>query len=293
MRYGLNLNNIHNQLKMRMIEQIDTDETLLIKPLDITWVDSHCHLNLINLSSYEQDARKLIQSAKAQQVKHMICVGVDVHTTPSVLEFAEKFDCVYASVGIHPSDVSDAEFHQAWFQKNTSHKKVVAIGETGLDYHYPNIDKEIQQTFFKKQIEWAKTVKKPLIIHSRDAKEDTLNILKETEAGKIGGVLHCFTGDIDMAEKAIEMGFYIGVSGIVTFKTAHSLQTVVKQLPLERLLLETDSPWLTPTPYRGKPNTPAYIPLIGKAVAMLKNLTIDTVAKQTTDNFFNLFDCHH
>jgi TatD DNase family protein len=254
------------------------------------WVDSHCHLNLINLSSYQGDSKNLIQDAQDKQVEYIMCVGVDIKTTPAVLNFAQQFDCVYASVGIHPSDVHEIEFDENWFKENTSHKKVIAIGETGLDYHYPDIDKKIQQTFFQQQIEWAKTLKKPLIIHSRDAADDTLRILKETHASEVGGVLHCFTGDLAMAEKAIEMGFYIGISGIVTFKKANMLQDVVKALPLERLLLETDAPWLAPAPFRGKPNTPEYIPIIGEAVAALKNISIETVAAQTTDNFLTLFN---
>jgi len=256
----------------------------------LQWVDSHCHLNLINLSLYQNDSTNLIQTAKDRQVKHIMCVGVDIKTTPAVLDFSQKFEYVYASVGIHPSDVHEMEWDETWIKKNTSHKKVVAIGETGLDYHYPNIDKEVQQVFFRKQIEWAKKLKKPLIIHSRDAADDTLRILKETNASDVAGVLHCFTGDLAMAEKAIELGFYIGISGIVTFKKAKILQAVVKALPLERLLLETDAPWLAPTPYRGKPNTPEYIPIIGEAVAALKNISIETVAAQTTDNFLTLFN---
>lgn len=253
------------------------------------WVDSHCHLNLINLSPYGGDSKKLIQSAKDKQVEYIMCVGVDMKTTPAVLSFAQTFEHVYASVGIHPSDVREIEFDEIWFKKNASHKKVLAIGETGLDYHYPNVDKKIQQAFFKKQIQWAKALKKPLIIHSRDAADDTLQILKQTNASAVGGVLHCFTNHLTMAKKAIEMGFYIGISGIVTFKKAEALKTLVKKLPLERLLIETDAPWLAPAPYRGKPNTPEYIPFIGEAIARLKNISIETVARQTTDNFLKLF----
>jgi TatD DNase family protein len=253
------------------------------------WVDSHCHLNLIDLDLYNNDPKNLIQSARAKQVKYIMCVGVDIKTTPSVLSFADNFECVYASVGIHPSDVNECVFDVQWFSTHANQKNVIAIGETGLDYHYPNVSKKTQQVFFRKQIEWAIKLKKPLIIHSRDSADDTMRILRTTHASDVGGVLHCFTGDLSMAEEAIDMGFYIGISGIVTFKNAKVLQDVVKKTPLEHLLLETDAPWLAPTPYRGKPNTPEYIPFIGEAVANLKNISIEAVAKQTTDNFLKLF----
>jgi TatD DNase family protein len=257
--------------------------------MSITWVDSHCHLNLIDLSTYQNDMHSLIQTIHDHQIKHMLCVGVDIKTMPAVLNLSETFESVFASVGIHPSEVTCETFDSALFQQWMRHKKVVAIGETGLDYHYPNSDKAQQQHFFKSHIEWAKKLNKPLVVHSRDAFDDTLRILKDTQASSVQGVFHCFTGDWDVAKKAIDMGFYIGISGIVTFKNATHLHEVVRKLPLEKLLLETDAPWLAPHPYRGKQNTPAYIPFIGEKVAVLKGLPVEKIAEQTTENFLQLF----
>ena len=255
----------------------------------MTWVDSHCHLNLIDLSLYNNDIKHLVERVYQAQVEHILCVGIDLKTMPSILALSEQFEFVYASIGIHPSDVGHEALDESLFLKYASFKRVIAVGETGLDYYHSIDNVKPQQLFFKKQIALAKRLKKPLVIHSRESFDDTLSILKETNAGDVGGVLHCFTGDYSTAKKAIDMGFHIGVSGIVTFKNASILHEVVKKLPLKHMLLETDSPWLAPAPYRGTPNTPEDIPYIGRRVAELKNLSIDEVAFTTSHNFFNLF----
>ncbi|OGT93381.1 MAG: hypothetical protein A2298_05495 [Gammaproteobacteria bacterium RIFOXYB2_FULL_38_6] len=253
------------------------------------WTDSHCHLNLIDLSPYEGDVTRLVQRAADQGVMHLLCAGVDLKTTPNVMGLARCFENVYASVGIHPNDVHCDPFNETQLMGFAKDEKVVGIGETGLDYHYDDVELELQKDVFKKHIELAKKIKKPLVIHSRDAKEDTIKILKENNAQEVRGVMHCFAGDHEMANQAIEMDFYIGVSGIVTFSNAKTLQEVVSRLPLERILVETDAPWLSPVPYRGKPNTPEYIPLIGEKIAEIKGISMEEVAEQTTENFFQLF----
>jgi TatD DNase family protein len=259
--------------------------------MSVTWVDSHCHLNLIDLAMYGDDMHQLIHATLNQRVKYMLCPSVDLDTMPAVLALSEEFDSVYAAVGIHPSEVH-TPLDKEQFERYAGDKKIIAVGETGLDYYHSKDQIQTQQRFFKEQIDFAKAFHKPLIIHSRDAFEDTVRILKETNAGSVGGVLHCFTGDLATAKQFIDMGFCIGISGVVTFNNARSLHQIVKALPLESLLIETDAPWLAPHPYRGKMNTPVYIPLIGDKVAALKNISTEEVAVQTTRNFFKLFFRH-
>jgi len=209
-----------------------------------------------------------------------------------VHEIATKYANIYASVGIHPDEnsIDNPSFDELvlWAKKD----KIIAIGETGLDYFHEG-DPEEQRERFRMHIEVAKTVNKPLIIHTRDAREDTIRILQEAQAEKVGGVMHCFTEDLTMAEKAMALGFYISFSGIVTFKNAIQLQEVAKNIPLDRILIETDAPYLTPHPYRGKPNDPSYLRFVAEKIAALRGISFETVAEQTTKNFFQLFkDCH-
>jgi TatD DNase family protein len=257
------------------------------------FIDTHCHLNMLDLSPYQGDMAALISQAKAVGVSHILCVGVDLEHAPEVISIAERFPQVYASVGVHPSEKTSPSYQE--LMALAKHPKVIALGETGLDYHYPDTDKEQQKQGFRLHIQIAKELKKPLIIHSRDAREDTIQILKEENAQEIGGILHCFTESWEMAQQALDLNFYISFSGIITFKNAVEVALVAQKTPLEKILIETDAPYLTPVPHRGKkPNEPQYVPLVAAKIAELKNLPIQTVSKQTTENFFSLFkSCQH
>lgn len=252
------------------------------------FVDSHCHLNMLDLAAYQGDLGALIEQAKQVGVVHILCVGVDLEHAQEVLDIAERYPNVSASVGVHPSE--KGEVSKEDLMAFAKHPKVVALGETGLDYHYNNSGLDDQRQRFRLHIELAKELKKPLIIHSRDAREDTLRILQEENAREIGGVMHCFTESWEMAEQALALNFYISFSGIVTFKNASEVAAVVQKTPLQRILIETDAPYLTPVPHRGKKsNEPQYVCWVAEKIAALKGLTIKEVAEQTTQNFFNLF----
>lgn len=232
----------------------------------------------------------LIANAKAQGVDYFLNVAVDLEHFPTVLSIAEQFDNVFASAGIHPNTSP----HQLTCEVHTlttlaNHPKVIAIGETGLDYYRSHGDLTWQQERFRTHIQAAKQIGKPLIIHSRDAAKDTLQILQEEEATEVGGVMHCFVDDWETARQAMELGFYISFSGIVTFKTATALQEVAKKVPLDRMLVETDSPYLAPVPHRGQTNQPAYVRHVAEFIAKLRHESLDTLAQVTTANFFRLF----
>ncbi|MBS0350698.1 MAG: TatD family hydrolase [Proteobacteria bacterium] len=257
----------------------------------LEFVDSHCHLNLLDLSAYQGNLGEVIEQAKRVGVKHILCVGIDLAHAQEVLDIAERFQDVSASVGVHPSEKITID--RADFIALAKHPKVVALGETGLDYHYPDLNKEQQQAHFRLHIEVAKQLQKPLIIHTRDAQVDTIRIMQEENAQSVGGVMHCFTENWEMAEQAIALNFYISFSGIVTFKNAVELAEVAQKAPLDKILIETDAPYLTPVPHRGKkPNEPQYVALVAAKIAELKNISIQEVGKQTTANFFNLFKLH-
>ena len=256
----------------------------------MNFVDSHCHLNMLDLAPYQGDLGALIEQAKRAGVKHILCVGIDLEHAQEVLDIAERFADVSASVGVHPSE--KIMLTRANLLEFAQHPKVIAIGETGLDYHYNETGLEEQRERFRLHIAVSKELKKPLIIHSRDAREDTIRILQEENAQEIGGVMHCFTESWEMAEQALALNFYISFSGIVTFKNAIEVAEVAKKVPLKRILIETDAPYLTPVPHRGKkPNEPQYVCLVAARIAELRGLSIQQVAEQTTDNFFNLFKC--
>ena len=255
-------------------------------------VDSHCHLDRVNLDKYNGDFDAMLLNAKQAGVSHMLCVSVDMETFPKVHAIALKYPHIFASVGIHPDENSPTNPTFDELVALAKKDKIVAIGETGLDYFHKG-DPEEQRERFRMHIEVAKTVNKPLIIHTRDAREDTIRIMREAHAEKVGGVMHCFTEDLDMAEKAIALGFYISFSGIVTFKNAKDLQNLAQQIPLDKMLIETDSPYLTPDPYRGKPNEPAFVSIVADKIAKLRGISYEEVASQTTKNFFQLFQgCH-
>ncbi len=232
-----------------------------------------------------------MQSAK---VSHALCVSVDLPDFPNVLKLAQDHPHLYASVGVHP-DYEDTPEPSLEFLVDTAlkHPKIVAIGETGLDYYrmgersYESM--EWQRDRFRTHIRASIASKKPLIIHTRSASEDTIKILKEEGAQRIGGVMHCFTESYEVAKAAMEMGFYISFSGIVTFKSAKDLQETCRQVPLERMLIETDSPYLAPIPYRGKTNEPAWVSKVGEFIADLKGVPIEELANQTSNNFYECF----
>ena len=250
-------------------------------------VDSHCHLNMLDLTADDGDLNRVLNRARDKGVKHFLNVSVTLEDFPNVLSIAEQFSDVSASVGLHPNDEGEVDVEK--LVAFGSHHKVVAVGETGLDYYRSEGDTTWQRERFVTHINAAKTLNKPLIIHTRMAREDTLCILREENASACGGVMHCFSEDWETAQAALALGFYISISGIVTFKNATTTQEVAKRVPLERLLVETDAPYLAPIPYRGKPNEPAYVAETAAFIANLRGITVDELAKHTTDNFFRLF----
>lgn len=249
-------------------------------------IDSHCHLNFPELAQNIQSVRQLMQEEK---IGHALCVSVTLDKFPEVLSLAEQYDNFYASVGVHPDYENIQEPTVEELVKLANHPKIVAIGETGLDYFRLTGDLEWQRERFRTHIRAAVIAGKPLIIHTRNAVDDTLRIMREEGIERAGGVLHCFTESLEMALAAIEMGFYISFSGIVTFKNATELKEVAKQIPLDRILVETDSPYLAPVPFRGKTNQPAYVKYVAQEVANLRGISLEEVAEATTANFFKLF----
>ncbi|GLO60411.1 deoxyribonuclease [Vibrio sp. MACH09] len=252
------------------------------------FVDSHCHLDKLNYESLHSDVNDVISKAQQAKVTELLSVGVTLDAFPAMIEMIEPHSNVYASCGVHPLDV-ESDFSLQMLEEYANHSKVVAIGETGLDYHYQPETAVLQRERFEQQVALAVKLNKPLIIHTRDAREDTLAILREGNAQNCGGVIHCFTEDMAFAEQAMSLGFYISISGIVTFRQATQLKDVVKALPIERLLIETDSPYLAPVPHRGKQNQPAYVVEVAQYIAQLKNISLTEVAQKTTDNFRKLF----
>lgn len=249
-------------------------------------VDSHCHLNFPDLVSQLPDIKAAMQ---ANEVNHALCISVTLPDFPQVLALAEENANFFASVGVHPDyeDIQEPTVDE--LVKLADHPKVVAIGETGLDYFRLKGDLEWQRERFRTHIRAAIAADKPLVIHTRSAAEDTIRIMREEGAEKIGGVMHCFVEDMKVAEQAMALGFYISFSGIVTFKNAKSVKEVAKQVPLDRLLVETDSPYLAPVPYRGKTNNPSYVKHVAEEIAQLREIPYEVVAKASTENFFRLF----
>ena len=252
------------------------------------FVDSHCHLDKLDYQDLHQGIGDVVAKAKAANVNELLSVGVTLDAFPNMLEMIAPYDNIYASCGVHPLDV-ESDFSFELMHQYASHPKVVAIGETGLDYHYQPETKPLQQQRFEQQVALAVEVNKPLIIHTRNARQDTLDILRNGGADQCGGVIHCFTEDLAFAQAAIDLGFYISISGIVTFRQATELKEVVKALPLERLLIETDSPYLAPVPHRGKQNQPAYVVEVAAYIAQLRGESLAKVGQKTSENFRNLF----
>ncbi|GAB7220587.1 TatD family hydrolase [Vibrio comitans] len=252
------------------------------------FVDSHCHLDKLNYQDLHTGVADVVAKAEEANVKQLLSVGVTLDAFPKMMELITPFPQVHASAGVHPLDVESA-FDLEQLRSFAKHEKVVAIGETGLDFHYKPETKNLQIERFEQQVELAVEVNKPLIIHTRQARAETLAILREGGAEKCSGVIHCFTEDQAFAEAAMELGFYISVSGIVTFRQAVELKEVVKNLPLERLLIETDAPYLAPVPHRGKENQPAYVVEVASYISQLKGISLGQIAEKTTQNFTDLF----
>ncbi len=266
----------------------------LIRPLialhflHTMFVDSHCH---IDFPDFTEGAAPLLEHMQAAGVSHALCVSVSLERLPGILALAQAHANIYASVGVHPDHEDAAEPDVATLVKLAEHPRVVAIGETGLDYFRQAREAvDWQRDRFRVHIRAARESGKPLIIHTRNAAADTLAIMAEEGAGEIGGVMHCFTESREVAEAALEMGFHISFSGIVTFKNAADLRDVARQVPLDRLLIETDSPYLAPMPHRGKRNEPAYVRHVGELIAELKGMSPDELGEATSRNFFRLFD---
>lgn len=249
--------------------------------------DTHAHLNA---EQFDTDLEEVIDRAKAEKVERIVVVGFDKPTITRAMELIEEYDFIYAAIGWHPVDAIDmTEEDLTWIKELSSHEKVVSIGEMGLDYHWDKSPKDIQKEVFRKQIALAKEVNLPIIIHNRDATEDVVTILKEEGAEEVGGIMHCFTGSAEVARQCMDMNFYISFGGPVTFKNAKKPKEVAKEIPNDRLLIETDCPFLTPHPFRGKRNEPSYVKYVAEQLAELKGLTYEEIASITTENAKRLF----
>ncbi len=252
-------------------------------------IDSHCHLDRVDLTPYQNDFSVFMQQTREAGVTHMLCVSIDLESYPDMLELVMPYEDISVSVGVHPNDFDRKEPTVDELVELASHPRNVAIGETGLDFFRSEGDLEWQRQRFRTHIQAAKASKKPLIIHTRDAREETLNIMAEEDAQQAGGVLHCFTENWDMASAALDMGFYISFSGIVTFKNAQELRDVAAKVPLEKMLIETDSPYLAPVPFRGKPNEPKYVSRVAETIAELRGISSEELMNLTSRNFSDLF----
>lgn len=252
-------------------------------------IDSHCHLDRLDLTPYNGSLDALLDAARSRGVGKFLCIGVDADNAPAVQQLAERYADVYCSVGIHPLDLKDGKATDlSWLLTALDHPRTVAIGETGLDYHYEPELAEQQKASFAIHLQAAQQTGKPVVIHTRAARQDTLDMLREADLTN-AGVLHCFTEDWDMARAALDMGYYISLSGIVTFRNADALREVARQVPADRLLVETDSPYLAPIPHRGKPNEPQFVCEVAAFLADLRGESLERLQQQTTDNFHRLF----
>ena len=252
-------------------------------------VDSHCHLDRLDLAAHDGSLDAALAAARDRGVQHFLCIGVSADNAGAVKSLAERYADVDCSVGVHPLDLEQGEAPALdWLLGELNHPHVVAIGETGLDYHYEPEAAELQQQSFRLHLEAAKITGKPVIVHTREARADTLALLREAALPQ-AGVLHCFTEDWEMAKAALDIGFYISLSGIVTFRNADALREVARKVPADRLLVETDAPYLAPIPHRGKPNLPQYVREVAEFLAMVRGERFEDLAAQTTANFKRLF----
>jgi TatD DNase family protein len=252
-------------------------------------IDSHCHLDRIDLKPYEDDFSCFMEEAKNNQIEHLLCIAIDLESYPAMLELVTGFKQISVTVGVHPNvqDCKDPGVDELILLGQP--ENVIGIGETGLDYFRSEGDLAWQHQRFRNHINAAKKLKKPLIIHTREAKEDTLRILKEENAEEIGGVIHCFTEDWEFAKKAMDLNFYISFSGIITFNNAVTIKEVAKKIPADKFLIETDSPYLAPVPFRGRPNYPTYVRYVAEQIAELRGTSITKIADLSSSNFYQLF----
>ena len=250
------------------------------------FVDSHCHLDFPEL---RDDLPSVLRAMQESEVTHALCIAVEMTAWPAVHELARAHPNLYASVGVHPDYPDVAEPSVATLVARAGDDRIVAIGETGLDYYRETGDLGWQRERFRTHIRAAREAGKPLVVHTRAAAADTLAIMRDEAAGEAGGVMHCFTETWDFAQRAMELGFHISFSGIVTFRNAGALKEVARRVPLERMLIETDSPYLAPVPHRGKRNEPAFVRHVAEEIARLRDVPVETIAQATSDNFFRLF----
>lgn len=255
-----------------------------------TVIDSHCHLNCLDLTEFGGNLDGVLQNAIDNGVSHMLCVAIDWETLPEVLTIAAEDPTIFASVGVHPNEQGGHDPSVDDLLAMANNPNVVAIGETGLDYYRTSGEIQWQQDRFRRHIEAARIIKKPLIIHTRQAREDTIAIMREAKADEAAGVMHCFTETWEMAQQALDLNFYISFSGIVTFKNARELQDVATKVPIDRILVETDSPYLAPVPHRSKQNQPAYVKHVAEFIAELRGVSYEEIAARTSENFFRLFN---
>lgn len=249
--------------------------------------DTHAHLNA---EQFEEDLEEVIERAQEAGVSNIVVVGFDRPTITRAMELVEKYEFIYASIGWHPVDAIDMTMDDlAWIEELLAHPKVVALGEIGLDYYWDKSPQDIQKEVFRKQIRLAKKVNLPIVIHNREATADIVMILKEEDAKEVGGIMHCFSGSVEVAKECVKMNFYISLGGPVTFKNAKKPKEVAQEIPLEKLLIETDCPYLAPHPFRGKRNEPSYVKLVAEQIAELKGISYEEVAKKTTENAKKLF----
>lgn len=255
------------------------------------WVDSHCHLDRLDLSSYQQQLDGAIDAAHARGISHLLNISIDMNNVEDVITIAQKYENVFASVGVHPSNQEGNQPSLETLIELTKRSKVIAVGETGLDYYYNKESnyQKMQRESFAKHLAASHLTGKPTIVHTREAQIDTMDIIRSEGDINVGGIMHCFTESWEMAKQALDLNYYISISGIVTFKAAHNVQEVAKKIPLDRLLVETDSPYLAPVPYRGKKNEPQYVKEVGEFVAALRGMQPQDLAQITSENFFRLF----
>ena len=250
-------------------------------------IDSHCHLDD---PRYDADREEMTQRAREAGIAHFVTIGCDLETSRAAVTLAEQHPFISATVGVHPHEVKRIE--AGWYdalQALATSTRVVAYGEIGLDYHYDHSPRDVQRERFREQVRLAHALNLPLVIHTREAQEDTMTILREENAAEVGGVFHCFAGDAWLAKDALDLGFSLSFSGIITFQNATMLRDIVKTVPLDRILIETDSPYLTPVPYRGKRNEPAYVRYVAEKIAELHGLSVPEVEEATTQNTKRLF----
>ncbi|WP_027856074.1 TatD family hydrolase [Marinobacterium jannaschii] len=253
------------------------------------YIDSHCHLDKLDLTPYDGDLSALLSQAEQCQVSKMLCVSVEMEQFQRMYSLIEPYSQVFASVGVHPLSADKGVVSVEELIAETTRERIVAIGETGLDYYYQQDTIELQQQSFRNHLIASSQSGLPTIVHTRDARQDTLDIIRQSGDPEVGGVLHCFTESWEMARDALDLNYMISISGIVTFRNAEELRNVVKQVPLDRLLIETDAPYLAPVPYRGKKNEPRYVVEVAQCVADIKGVRLEELAEITSENFFRLF----